>query len=605
MALVIHPNITGEVEARAYQFLATQDALSGNTLVVMPTGFGKTAVQWLVMAEYLQKDGMIIILAPSIGLVDQHYEMAKEILKISEDEISILTGNTSPKDRPAIWDQSRMIVATPHVVRNDAQTGGIELKDVSLIVFDEAHHAKGNEPMAEIGNLYFQANPQGAMLGATASPGTKRDDILQVANHLQIERMHLAKRDDDLLKPYATEMHIENHRIQLPEGINALISPLKNQLSDESDYLRRGGFLSAQGRLTSWAINEAQRRASAAIQRDDNRGYDAARRIGDIRRLIRLIDLVETQGVKCALAYLERSDSERRKKNRKSARFLSLPAVHDAYRRLSLMDEIHPKLKLTKKTVTQGMRRHPEGRIIIFTEYRDTVDILCEFLKEDTRLRVTPFIGQASKGDSAGMNQKKQREVLQKFRDGTFNVLVATSVAEEGLDIPAAERVIMYEPVPSAIRAIQRRGRTARKSDGDVHAFITENTRDEYIQLASHNKEKKMFANLENLRRQARLPRKMPSSVGMLDAFSVKTSDGQIIRAEAFIESEKERLIQPKNAEAEADEPEIIQQEEVQLPQRPSSQRGLEEFIDRDSIETHLESAQEEVESIDPKKKQT
>ena len=121
--------------------------------------------------------------------------------------------------------------------------------------------------MAEIGNLYFQANPQGAMLGATASPGTKRDDILQVANHLQIERMHLAKRDDDLLKPYATEMHIENHRIQLPEGINELISPLKNQLSDESDYLRRGGFLSAQGRLTSWAINEAQRRASAAIQK--------------------------------------------------------------------------------------------------------------------------------------------------------------------------------------------------------------------------------------------------------------------------------------------------------------------------------------------------
>ena len=87
------------------------------------------------------------------------------------------------------------------MVRNDAQTGGIELKDVSLIVFDEAHHANENEPMAKIGNLYFQANPQGAMLGATASPGTKRDDILQVANHLQIERMHLAKRDADLLKP--------------------------------------------------------------------------------------------------------------------------------------------------------------------------------------------------------------------------------------------------------------------------------------------------------------------------------------------------------------------------------------------------------------------
>ena len=175
-------------------------------------------------------------------------------------------------------------------------------------------------------------------------------------------------------------------------------------------------------------------------------------------------------------------------------------------------------------------------------------------------------------------------------------------IPEEGLDIPAAERVIMYEPVPSAIRAIQRRGRTARKSDGDVHAFITENTRDDYIQLASHNKEKKMFANLENLRRQARLPRKMPSSASILDSFSVKTSDGEIVPAEAFIESEKERLIQQEDVQEEEIEPELILEEEIRLPQRPSSQRGLEEFIDLNAIESHLESAQEEVESIDPKK---
>ena len=48
----------------------------------------------------------------------------------------------------------------------------------------------------------------------------QRDDILQVANHTNRKNAS-AKRDDDLLKPYATEMHIGNHLIQLPEGINA------------------------------------------------------------------------------------------------------------------------------------------------------------------------------------------------------------------------------------------------------------------------------------------------------------------------------------------------------------------------------------------------
>ena len=99
-----------------------------------------------------------------------------------------------------------------------------------------------------------------------------------------------------------------------------------------------------------------------------------------------------------------------------------------------------------------------------------------------------------------GFSQKEQKEILEKFRNGEFTVLVATSVAEEGLDIPKVDEVIFYEPIPSAIRAIQRRGRTGRLEKGEVTILITQGTRDEVYRWASHHKEKRMYRNLDKLK---------------------------------------------------------------------------------------------------------
>ena len=83
------------------------------------------------------------------------------------------------------------------------------------------------------------------------------------------------------------------------------------------------------------------------------------------------------------------------------------------------------------------------------------------------------------KAGDAGLKQKKQIEVVQKFRDGEFKVLVATRVGEEGLDIAEVNQVIFYDNVPSSIRFIQRRGRTGRKDIGKLVVLIAKNTIDE------------------------------------------------------------------------------------------------------------------------------
>jgi Fanconi anemia group M protein len=108
------------------------------------------------------------------------------------------------------------------------------------------------------------------------------------------------------------------------------------------------------------------------------------------------------------------------------------------------------------------------------------------------------FVGQQKKEES-GLSQKEQKQMLDDFREGNFNVLVATSVGEEVLYIPKVDLVIFYEPIPSAIRHIQRRGRTGRQEKGRVIILVTKDTRDEAYRWSAHHKEKKMYSNLSKL----------------------------------------------------------------------------------------------------------
>tara|TARA_B100001113_G_scaffold14368_1_gene11003 strand:- start:8896 stop:11466 length:2571 start_codon:yes stop_codon:yes gene_type:complete len=567
--MLSHPNLRDGVEARAYQLLAAKQAISGSTLLVMPTGLGKTAVQWMAMADALEGKGKIVLVAPTTGLVAQQARMAKEFINLEKERIVTMTGSDRPAKREEIWKDAKIVMATPHVIRNDARNGRILLSEIDLLIVDEAHHATGSDSMAQLGDLYLEASPNAMILAATASPGVKAGKVLEVIQRLGIERLHVTRRDDDLVQPYITSMDIKKHELNLPEKLHEIIRPLRILESEEAEFLSRSGFLVNPGRITTAAIEEAQRRASAAIGRGDARGYDAAKRIGDLRRLHRLLDLLDTQGLKCAVKYLQRAKFE---KDRKTKRFLSMPQVAELLREYKNGEECHPKPDLVTTLVENGLKN--DGKVIVFTEYRDTVDNLLELLKNNPEIKPGKFVGQASKGSQIGMKQKEQIAQLQRFKDGEINVLVATSVGEEGLDVPAADSVILYEPVPSAIRAIQRRGRTARQRDGDVHILIAKGTRDEYVQQASMKREQSMYRTLESLQKQSRLPKRAAPRSGILEDFKVDEED-----VDSFISSEEKRLFREKD---------IIEklpistkkppQKKVELINRPRNQKSLADF---------------------------
>ena len=567
--MLSHPNLRDGVEARAYQLLAAKQVVSGSTLLVMPTGLGKTAVQWMAMANALNGDGKIVLVAPTTGLVAQQARMAKEFINLDPEKIVTMTGSDRPAKRQDMWKDAKIVMATPHVIRNDARNGRILLSEIDLLIVDEAHHATGSDSMAQLGDLYLEASSNAMILAATASPGVKASKVLEVIQRLGIERLHVTRRDDDLVQPYITSMEVKRHELNLPKELLEIIRPLRILQAEEAEFLSRSGFLINSGRITTAAIEEAQRRASAAIGRGDVRGYDGAKRIGDLRRLHRLLDLLDTQGLKCAVKYLERA---RQDKDRKTKRFLSLPQVAEFLRLHKSTEEFHPKPELVTKLVETGLE--DGGKVIVFTEYRDTVDNLMEILSNNPKIIPGKFVGQASKGNQIGMKQKEQIAQLQRFKEGEINVLVATSVGEEGLDVPAADSVILYEPVPSAIRAIQRRGRTARQRDGDVHILIAKGTRDEYVQQAAMKREQSMYRTLDSLQKQSRLPKRAPPKNDVLSLFKV---DGEDVNS--FIVSEDSRLFREKEIPA---KPTVTQPsvktKPIELPNRPRNQKSLADF---------------------------
>ncbi len=590
MPTIVHPFLNDGVEARAYQIRSLRSALTSSSLMVMPTGFGKTAVEWMAMAEFLLKnEGKILLIAPTTGLVEQQERMAKEMIKLDNNEISRYTGEIAPKNRPAIWRSSKIIMATSQVIRNDAQSGTIDLSEVSLLIVDEAHHATGNHAYAQVGDLYLNAKPDAIVLAATASPGSNERNILEVASRLGIERLDVSRREEPLLKPYGVELHNEPIRIELPDELLTLIFPLQHHQNEEVERLQRMGFLAPTKHLTSRIIEDAQRSASAAIQRRDARGYDAARRISDLRRMHLLIDLLKTQGLKSALSYLSRAEEDGRSGERGTNRFVSLKPIHDFRIGARDLSELHPKTSKVKEMSIAQLNHNPESKILIFTEYRDTVENLLDVLGSIENLNVDKFIGQSSRGKRKGMNQRQQLEQLRKFREGEINVLVATSVGEEGLDVPSADLVILYEPVPSAIRAIQRRGRTARQSDGTVKTLITKNTRDEFVHSAAKIREERMYTLLDTIQKRGRLPRRPAATNDVLVNFKVKTDSGNSIDSHEFLETEIDRLLtnipivndssikQKEDFTDDNDEQIILKPSDI----RPRNQTGLDSFFDK------------------------
>jgi Fanconi anemia group M protein len=254
-------------------------------------------------------------------------------------------------------------------------------------------------------------------------------------------------------------------------------------------------------------LNNIINRRISTAQDDDEKFqmFKAKKLASNAIRLSHMIELIETQGVSALNDYLLKNE-EKIKKNTANKSLKELFFDKDFKRikkltfNLKTQGLVHPKIEKLRKILIQQIEENPESRILVFCHFRDTVNNIVEYFREDKTIRMHKFVGQATRGSDKGLTQKEQIELLKDFKEGYYNALVGTSVAEEGLDIEECDLVIFYDVVPSAIRSIQRRGRTGRKKEGKVFILMAENTRDEGYYWAEKRKEKNMKINLEKIK---------------------------------------------------------------------------------------------------------
>lgn len=500
---VDHSLIADEtLESREYQNYLSQAAETDSTLVVLPTGLGKTAVSLRITAKRLKEKGggTSLLLAPTKPLVEQHAETYRELLDIAEDEIVIFTGETRPEKREEIWNTGKsVIIATPQVIQNDLLSNRISLEDVIHLTFDECHRATGEYPYSYIAEKYIEQCAEPVITGLSASPGDTEEDVLQVCKNIHVNGIEVLTEDDERVAPYSHETEVEPRFIDIDDRILAIRDKIQEVYKDRLKDLKSDGYIdSARKDLPVGALQSARGKIQQGMNKGDSDAYQAMSLWAESMKLAQAVEQIETQGVDAFVEYASRLETEIQSDDSSKAveRLLADPKFQQALEDAKDYDDTYDKFEALRAELVREVKLN-DGKSLVFTKSRDTVELLLEIL--DDTFDVSRLVGQQDKENSDGMTQNEQRDAIKKFETGETEVLISTQVGEEGLDIPSVDLVVFYEPVTKGIELIQRQGRTGRNQKGRVVILIGEGTRDVGYYYKAKNQQDSMEDDMEEL----------------------------------------------------------------------------------------------------------
>ncbi|HET7337122.1 MAG TPA: DEAD/DEAH box helicase [Candidatus Nitrosotalea sp.] len=447
------------IEHRDYQDNLAKQAISENCLIVLPTGLGKTTVALHVIAEFLSRGkGGVLFLAPTRVLAHQHYEFLKKNLLI--DDVALVTGEDLLAKRKKLWINS-VICATPEIVKNDLDRQIVSPEQFSLVIFDEAHRTVGDYAYSGIAERF--ANTDVRIIGMTATLPSEKQKAEEMIKILKIASIAQRTEESPDVSPYVQQTETQWITVDLSPEMKEIQVLIKATIDSRYLELKRLGLNLSGSRSMSELL-----RIREFVLRQNRR---AAKPLFTAIRLIHALNVFESHGVTSFLRFCERTQEKKGVGIRDL--FENDMNFGKAVRLAKQAQEKgieHSKIDKLRE-VLQGI----SGKALVFTSYRDSVDVIHQKLNE-LGIPAGFLIGKAGE---TGLKQKKQIETIQKFRDGEYKVLIATRVGEEGLDISEVNLVIFFDNVPSSIRYVQRKGRTGRKDFGKLVVLIAKDTTDE------------------------------------------------------------------------------------------------------------------------------
>lgn len=492
------------LKPRDYQKAIFETAKNANTLVVLPTGLGKTLIALMLGVERIEKypSSKILFLAPTRPLAEQHFSYFTKNLPDLFADLQLFTGSVNAKKRKKIFQTAEIIFSTPQCIANDLNNNLYSLSEVSLLIIDEAHRCLKNYDYTKVVKHYKQQSLNQRILGLTASPGSDVANVKEICKHLAVDEIEVRTRDSPDVKPYLQDLEFEKVIVPFPPEFLEIKLLLKKIYDQKIEELRSRNLLFSPANKVTLLKLQGQLAARYSNARD----FNAMRGMSLTATAIKLshaIELLETQTLSGMNEYMKSLIEQAKNKKSKAVQALvKMPEFNAAL--ISLQNLLtkkieHPKLEEAAVLVENQFKEKLNSKVIIFTQFRETGVKIAKRLNQIENVKAMTFFGQAKKNNT-GLSQKEQKEIIQKLNDGEINVLVATSIGEEGLDINEVSTVIFYEPIPSAIRKIQRQGRTARLKPGKLIILMTKDTRDVPYHYASNAREKKMYKILDGVK---------------------------------------------------------------------------------------------------------
>jgi len=490
-----HPLIKyGSLEERSYQVSIFKSCLKAPTLVVLATGLGKTAIAAMVIAERLHKykNTRALMMAPTRPLVEQHTKFLREALRVDSNKIVSLSGLLSPSERVSMWSHAKVVVATPQVVLNDLENGYVPLESYSIVVFDEAHRAVGDYPYVPIAKRYWEDAWYPLVLGLTASPGNRLEDIIEVCENLGIYNIEFRSERDPEVKKYIFKKDVQVIRVDVPREVLMARRLLLDVLKSIFKSLKSLNVLDTDdpSKISVRQLVELLDKISS--EDNDPQRPKIMMLLGLSLRLYHALEILDRHGPDFAAKYLRESLFKRGGKG--SALMVNDQRVLLAYNLIK--NKRSPKVEKVVEILNNAINVEGIPKAIVFVEYRDVASFLERTINDNVpNARAKLFVGQGYR-KGVGMSQREQLEIIERFRKGEYNVLIATSVAEEGLDIPETDLVVFYEAIPSKVRTIQRKGRTGRHRKGRVIILVShtdyDSTRDSIYYYVTKEAEEKI-----------------------------------------------------------------------------------------------------------------
>jgi ATP-dependent DNA helicase MPH1 len=511
----VYPTNLGTI--REYQYSIVKNALYNNLLVALPTGLGKTFIAATVMLNYFRwtKDSQVVFVAPTKPLVAQQVDACFNIVGIPKSQTTMLTGEQVPALRAEEWAEKRVFFMTPQTLQNDLSSGIADPKKIVLLVVDEAHRATGNYAYVTVVKFMRRFNKSFRVLALTATPGASVEAVQEVVDGLEISKVEIRTEESMDIQQYIHSRNIDQilldpseEMVLIQQHYSKALQPLVNLLCSQNGYWKKDPMsLTTFGMVTArkqWMASPAGRAANFGLKGMMNALFTI---LSSVAHGIKLLNFHGIGPFYSAVKDLRQQvidDGNKGGKYRKQ--IVEHPEFKKMMDRMALWiskDDFigHPKLTYLCDTALNHFLDAGEGRlgenappsatrIIVFCEYRDSAEDVCRVLnRHGPMVRASVFVGQADSKRSEGMNQLKQLETINNFKTGKINVIVATSIGEEGLDIGQVDLIICYDSSSSPIRMLQRMGRTGRKRAGKVVLLLMRGKEEEAFVKAKDNYE--------------------------------------------------------------------------------------------------------------------